>query len=481
MKQANVKSLPVYFIGSVLRQLVGFIMLPIYTSVLTPADYGVIGLLAISLSIFETALGGRFAQTVPKFFFERDEDDKRRIVLSSSLIFTLFISILSAFLFFSISSPLASLVFGDDIYGVYFQWYSLLLITSGIEAYGMTYLRLFDKAWAFIGVSLLKLVFQLATNIYFVVYLRMGVEGVVYAQVIVSVAFAAVFLALIFRRVGFEIEPGLLSRLFAFSWPLWLSGLAGLYISSSNRYFVRVYAGLDDVGLFAIVVKFASLLTPFVWSPFAQWWQTERFRVYKIDGGRDIYPHVFNFISFALVMFALGIGLFSSTVIQIMSAPAFHAAVDGIVIMALSRLIGQLSMFFNTAYMIKEKTKVIANLRYLLAAFCTIGFVVLIPHYGFVGACVAMCISQTIMFAINYTMSKRFVDMNISLQLTMMFLVVFVVACAVDYLYVPATVSWGSVASKVMIYLLALSAGAALLLLKYKPSGIKQLIQRVKA
>ncbi|WP_026957804.1 lipopolysaccharide biosynthesis protein [Aliagarivorans taiwanensis] len=480
MKQANVKSLPVYFIGSVLRQLVGFIMLPIYTSVLTPADYGVIGLLAISLSIFETALGGRFAQAVPKFYFERDNDSKRRLVLSSSFLFTLFISSLSAMLFFSLSAQLSQAVLGDSSFELYFKWYSLLLITSGVEAYGLTYLRLLDRAWSFITVSLLKLVFQLATNIYFVVYLRMGVEGVVYAQVLVSGLFALVFAGVILTKVGWGIESPLIARLFAFCWPLWLTGLAGLYISSANRYFVRLYAGLDEVGLFAIVIKFASLLTPFVWTPFSQWWQTERFRVYKTNQGRDVYPHVFNLISFTLIMFALGICLFSDPVIQLMSAPAFHAAASGIAIMTVGRLVGQVSMFFNTAYLVKEKTAVIAKLRYAFAAIATVGFVVLIPRYGFIGACMAMCLSQIIMFIINYHLSRKYSDMGISLNIALALLAVLILAVLVDYVFIPQALSWQSLLAKALLFLCGLVAGGAILFSKYGISGVKMVVSRLK-
>src|SRR5579863_259236 len=70
-----------YAIGNIARRFVGFAMLPIYTRFLTPADYGVIGLLTFALALLEPLLGARLGWAIPKFYFDASDDRGRRSVI----------------------------------------------------------------------------------------------------------------------------------------------------------------------------------------------------------------------------------------------------------------------------------------------------------------------------------------------------------------------------------------------------------------
>ena len=65
----------IYAAGNILRQIAGFLMLPVYTRFLTPADYGVVGLMVFAVSLIELALGVRLQWAIPKYYFEAK--DKR--------------------------------------------------------------------------------------------------------------------------------------------------------------------------------------------------------------------------------------------------------------------------------------------------------------------------------------------------------------------------------------------------------------------
>ena len=73
-----------YAIGTVARQLVGFLMLPIYTRYLSPADYGAVGLLTLTLALLEPFLGMRLGGAISKFYFDE--------ISKSSFIYTLLLN-----------------------------------------------------------------------------------------------------------------------------------------------------------------------------------------------------------------------------------------------------------------------------------------------------------------------------------------------------------------------------------------------------
>ena len=70
----------VYGLGQVLGRLSSFLMLPVYTSYLHPADYGVIALLDFIGGIFGLLVGARMGQAVTRYHFEEKDDEGRNRV-----------------------------------------------------------------------------------------------------------------------------------------------------------------------------------------------------------------------------------------------------------------------------------------------------------------------------------------------------------------------------------------------------------------
>jgi len=336
-KPRAAKDIMIYGVGSILRQLVGFIMLPIYTSYLTPADYGIVSLLVLSMAISELLIGARFAQVIPRFYYDKSNEISRQRVLSTALTVTALISFFGVIVIWLSSNFLSSILFGSEQYSNYIGIYSLLLFTSGIESYGLMYLRILEKPLLFIIVSLVKLVIQLSLNIYLIVFLEYGVMGVIMSGIISSSIFCVLFLFMIYVRCGMWFDRLMIKQLVLFSWPLWLSGFAGIYIHSSNRFFIRIFSSLDDVGLFELATKFSSILGVLVWYPFSNWWQVQRFKILKESSNvKKEYQQIFDVMSTVMAVTVAGIILFSEPLITIMSSSEFHRSTSVIFPLTLS-------------------------------------------------------------------------------------------------------------------------------------------------
>jgi O-antigen/teichoic acid export membrane protein len=86
--QRIVKHSTIYAIGNILRQIASFIMLPIYTHFLSPADYGVVGLLTFAMSIAEAFFGARLGEAMPKYYFQEGTPRRKNAVISTAFIIT---------------------------------------------------------------------------------------------------------------------------------------------------------------------------------------------------------------------------------------------------------------------------------------------------------------------------------------------------------------------------------------------------------
>jgi len=310
----------IYAVGDVARQLTGFIMLPIYTRYLTPADYGVIGLLMFSLSLVEIVFGARFIQAIPKFYYAEKNENARTTMISTAWLITVSASLCVSLLLMANSNSISLLLFDTDALVLVVTLYSINLVTIGMENYGLVYIRVREKPVLFVGMGLAKMFVQLGANILLVVIYEMGVMGVVLSSVLSSALFAVILSLYLLIRTGIRFNRKKAVELIIFCWPLWVAGFAALYIGSSNRLFLKEFISLEAVGLFALASKLSTILILIVWRPISQYWQVERFKYYIPDKpAPEIYRRMHKVISILLIIAALAITLFSKPVIIIMA------------------------------------------------------------------------------------------------------------------------------------------------------------------
>jgi len=459
-----VKHSTIYAIGTLSRQLVGFLMLPIYTSYMTPTDYGVVGLLAFTLALMEPLLGARLGEAIPKFYFEQKSDKGRATVINSALLVTGCISTVVFLTIYILKKPASTLLFGVDTYSVAVGLFGLQILTQAIEYYGLTFIRIQQKPYLYISVSLAKLVLQLAVNIWLIAFLKLGVMGVVISGCSCSAIFAIGLALYTVSRTGYAFDFGIAKRMLAFNLPLWFSGLAAIYIFSSNRYYIRVFSSLDQIGLYELAAKFAGVLPLLVWSSFSQFWEMERFKHYEKGRPNPTFKNVFRFVSTALIIVALGISIFSEPAIRLMSASQFYAAAISVPALTLGMLFSCLSNFSSFSLLVTEKTSIINRNSYLTVAIISALNVILIPPLGQLGAAIALMLSLALQFFIINWQAMKHYDMQIR---TRPLLVMIGVASIGFFLADQIAVSKSlvtDIAIRLVVYLVFTSALLAMLL-----------------
>lgn len=387
--QQMVRHSAIYAFGNISRQLVGFIMLPIYTNYLTPADYGVIGLLIFVVSLFEIILGGHMFQAVPKFYHLEEDQHRKNSVVTTAFLVTSCFSGISCLLMTAFSVPLSSIVFGDEEYSIYIVIFSALILTHALELYSLTYIRIIKKPWTFFNFNMAKLALQLGLNIYTIVILDWGLMGLALSSLLSSVIISLTLTIYTIYKTGFSPKKDISIKIIRFSWPLWISGVIGLYIGSSNKYYIRIFSSLDEVGLYELAAKFGGIVMVLVWSPFSQYWQTERFAIAQTENPYPSYSLAFRLIAALLVISGIGVNIFSGTIIRIMSDPSFHPAINAVPFLVVASIFQSLTIFNNFSFMYTNNTLEITKNNIFTAIAITILYVVLIPSWGFVGASAA--------------------------------------------------------------------------------------------
>jgi O-antigen/teichoic acid export membrane protein len=254
--------------------------------------------------------------------------------------------------------------------------------------------------------------------------LELGVTGIAIGALASSSIFAFLLWVTVLWPVGVYLNLEVARKLFKLSWPLWVAAFAALYIGSANRYYLRIFGSMEDIGLFELATKFSGIVSLLIWQPFAQYWHIERYKCYQQVGAKLVFQDAFRFISTVLTVGALGVGIFGGPVIHIMSEEAFHGASGSVPFLAFGTAFYCLSEFSNFSFVIKEKTIWISRITYLTGGMITVLYLIFIPWLGHVGAALAFMLAQGIMFLTVQCVGRQFYDMGIKMkQLAMMLIV----------------------------------------------------------
>jgi len=80
------KHTTIYGVGGLLGKMAGFLLIPFYTHYLSTREYGTLELLDLSLSLTGLILNVVVAAPLVRFFYDHENEDERRKVVSTALI-----------------------------------------------------------------------------------------------------------------------------------------------------------------------------------------------------------------------------------------------------------------------------------------------------------------------------------------------------------------------------------------------------------
>lgn len=475
----------IYGVGVGLNRLAGFLMLPIYTRFLTPADYGVLELLSTTVEVIGMIAGVGLVSGVFKFHAEQDSPKDKQEVVSTAGIAIVVMAALAGTGGFFASGVLNELVFpsGESI-PLYFKLFFVTYVFRQAELAPLLLLRIQQRSVLFVSMSLLKLVLMLTLNIYFVVFREMGVLGVLIGNVIATGISAVVLNALLVRSVGLGFSVPKFRKMVIFGYPLIFWFLGSFVFVFSDRYFLNHFASTAAVGTYALAYRFVSVLSAVGYRPFQMVWDPKRYEIAKRDDPAPIFRQAFTYMNLGFAVLVLGLGLLTREVILVMASnPDFHEAYLVVPILVAAQVLYHWSAYANLGLYMNDKTPRLAWVAGI-GAVIVIGLnLLLIPRYGAYGAAFATLIAYALRFVAIYTLSQREVELAYDWGAILRLWTICAAVIAAKMIWQPEAVMNG-LAMGVALELLALAAIWVVVLRADERAGLRGAaaagIQRVR-
>jgi len=405
LKRLSGESL-VYGLGQVSGRAVSLLLVPILTRVLLRQQYGVSELVnGYSASVLLVLVFGMDA-ALARFFYEQPDRAARVRMASSSFAFRLVAGLTAALLFALLAGPLAARVMGGGVYSKYLRVGALTLPFTLVVLWCNDLLRVTFQPWKFVALNLTQTLLVGGLTLYFVLARGLGVAGVLYGKWAGDAAAALLGVVLCRHHLRPTFDRAILRTMLQFGLPLVPLAFAYGIIGSVDRWSLQHFASLDEVGVYALALKFFAVVTlgvsafQLAYLPFAY------ARAQDPEAPR-LYARVLGLYVAIATLGALVVGLLAPLGIRLLATRDYAAAARPAVWLGFAAVAQGAYYVVGLGVNLSRRNELLMWSALGSALFAAVGNLVLVPRLGAEGAAMATFSGYAVSAVITYVIAQR--------------------------------------------------------------------------
>ena len=382
------------------------VLVPLYAKLLGPAEYGRLELFVVTHALLIIALILGFSSSLTRFYLLGDDPEAKRAYFHTSLTVVSVSAALITGALIVAATPFSRVISGSAEFANYWR---LLFLTGYLDALALIFLSLFraqEKSFRYSAINLGKLLTALVANVVLVGFLRWGIFGVLVGNLTGAAMGCGVGLWLARRELGFGIDGARLRELAGFGLPLVLSGVAMFGMNSADRYFLKAYATITELGTYAIAYKVAMILAVVV-NAFVVAWPPAAFRIVNDPDAKVTYAKILTYYLTLTLTLVLAVTAFRTEVVAVLSTPEYAAATSVVLMLMLSVVLQGVFYIFQINVSLTNKTYLVPPVVFLSVGVNTLLNFLLIPRYGMQGAAVSTVVSFFTLAAVILVVGHR--------------------------------------------------------------------------
>lgn len=389
-----------YTIATMMTPAIGVVLLPVYTAYLTPTEYGTMTTVQAVVGVLQLIMILSLHGSVTRLYYDfiNKKEELKKYIGSLFLFVLLFATLLSISLLL-FKSILSNLLFNNIPSDPFFLYMVLLSFLSGVISMPLTLLRVQEKAWNFLIISLLKSLLILGISLYLVIGLKMGAEGPLLAQIISLSIVLLGFFFMIRKDLKLSFSWPYIKISLIFSLPLLPHSLSSWIITTSDQIILEKYVSLENLAFYALAAQMSTILRILYMSVNGAF--LPRYIRLKTEGKDEDGKKLVQYFSIIIVISGIITILLSKFILHLLVAEQYYATHHFLIVL----LVGEIILGFNfivVANLFYNKKTSSISTSSLTAAFMNIIMnLILIPMIGVWGAVISTLTSMVTMLLLN--------------------------------------------------------------------------------
>jgi O-antigen/teichoic acid export membrane protein len=396
----------IYGLSRYIAKFIGVFLLPLYTAVLLPADYGILNLLGtislVSMFLIVAGTDSAFAY----YYFRKEFENEKKIIVSTSMWIRLIFSALVFTITLAGSSIISQILFGTE-HRLFIIITGLMVAFNSIFFFLLELLRFEFRPWLYTTAATTSVLLNILLTVYFVLIARQGVFGAIIANCISFFIVAVVSIIYVFKNYGFGLSKKWVKDIVKYGYPLIATGIAVWVLTSTDRYLLAHFSDLSAVGIYAVGLKVAAIMGmltgafQMAWGPFSMEIQNE-------PNAKRIYEGIFVLFSFLSLLGIFYVSMFSIDILKVLTNPAYYSAKLVVPFLCLSTVLSSAYFLAVLGMNLSKKLEHTIWITALAAVFNIILSYILTPRIGAIGASFSIMMANFLIVVLTFKTSQKY-------------------------------------------------------------------------
>lgn len=411
MRQKNkslLKNIGIFTLGSFTSNAISFLMIPLYTSVLSTSECGSVDLMSSTASLLSPILLLSIQDATLRFTM--DNNYKKEDVLSTSLNV-----VLKGTTILTIAIVLIGIVRIFPVSNQYLLFLWMIFVLGAISSIFNLYLKAENKAKIIACSGIIGTIAVCSCNYLFLVVLKYGVAGYMFSNVI-SLLLQIIYQLItgkIYKDIHFKKYNNISKPMIRYSSPLIANSISWWVNNASDRYILTAVRGIAESGIYTVAYKIPTILTLFQNIVYNAWSISAiaEFDENDTDGfiGRNYELYSCISILICSILLVMNIPL-----ARFLYKGDFFNAWKCVPFLLLGTVFSGISQFEGSLYAAVKETRLVAKTTVVGAITNTILNIVLICIFGAIGAAISTCVGYCITWLLRTMFMQRFVKMKVN-------------------------------------------------------------------
>ncbi len=406
------KDTAIYGISTMVGRFLNFILVPFFTNIFDPNQYGYVMILYAYIALFNIVYVYGLDSAYLKYAaFKEIGDEKDNFstpylsIFFTSIIFSLIIILLRNQVAYSINLP------AEFTYLIILS--TLIIFFDSNASIPFLKLRLERKAKYFSFLKVLNIVINLTANFILILKFRMGIEAIFISNLIASALTLIFLLPTIVKTFRPKFHLTLYKKLIRFGLPYLPAGLAVMMVQVIDVPILESLTDVDTVGIYKANYKLGIFMMLFV-SMFQYAWQPFFLNNAKEENAKEIFSKVLTYFTVVGSFLVIFLSLFISELVKINFAgfyllgEKYWSGIPIVPIILLGYFFNGLYVVFSAGIYIEEKS-IFAPIVTGLGALVNVAVnFALIPSLNIIGAALATLASYFVMASGYYIVTQKY-------------------------------------------------------------------------
>jgi O-antigen/teichoic acid export membrane protein len=405
----------IYALGPAVQKVIGFALLPFITHWIgTRENYGIVEMAAVTLAVAGQCLGINLLHGMSRFYAEYESERERQTLVSTTMWILIGTTGAAFVLAWAFPSGGAKLLFDSPEYANALVVVAAILVLQCVGQVGLRWLQLLERSITYGVLTTIKMLVEVGLKVWFLV------EGLTYMGVLYSVlggeaVIAVGLLVYLLVKVGPRFSTTMARRLWRYSAPLVLSGLAGFVLHQGDRFFVQHLVGPGELGLYGLSYKLGTIANTVLLEAFGMIWFPFVFGLKRAEEVELVTRRVMTYFALLMAFASLALCLFARETVAVMADADFADAYRAMPPIIAGYYAWAVYQVASTVFYLEQRTALLSFHVLAAAGVNLAANFTLVPRYGAMGAAWATCLTFVVLATSVWIHAERLRPMRFEL------------------------------------------------------------------